>query len=53
MARRMRNTRSLADLERRLQALEGGIDSSHVSWLHSGALRSTTERPPGVHGPHA
>jgi phthalate 4,5-dioxygenase oxygenase subunit len=23
-----------------LQALEGGIDSSHVSWLHSGALDS-------------
>jgi phthalate 4,5-dioxygenase len=23
-----------------LQALEGGIDSSHVSWLHSGALSS-------------
>lgn len=23
-----------------LQALEGGIDSSHVSWLHSGGLRS-------------
>jgi phthalate 4,5-dioxygenase len=23
-----------------LQALEGGIDSSHVSWLHSGALNS-------------
>jgi phenylpropionate dioxygenase-like ring-hydroxylating dioxygenase large terminal subunit len=23
-----------------LQALEGGIDSSHVSWLHSGALKS-------------
>ncbi len=23
-----------------LQALEGGIDSSHVSWLHSGALRT-------------
>jgi phenylpropionate dioxygenase-like ring-hydroxylating dioxygenase large terminal subunit len=23
-----------------LQALEGGIDSSHVSWLHSGGLKS-------------
>ncbi|HEU0239811.1 MAG TPA: Rieske 2Fe-2S domain-containing protein [Micromonosporaceae bacterium] len=23
-----------------LQALEGGIDSSHVSWLHSGGLRN-------------
>jgi nitrite reductase/ring-hydroxylating ferredoxin subunit len=23
-----------------LQAMEGGIDSSHVSWLHSGALNS-------------
>lgn len=23
-----------------LQALEGGIDSSHVTWLHSGALRN-------------
>ncbi len=23
-----------------LQALEGGIDSSHVSWLHSGSLKS-------------
>jgi hypothetical protein len=23
-----------------LQAMEGGIDSSHVSWLHSGGLRS-------------
>ena len=23
-----------------LQALEGGIDSSHVSWLHSGGLRT-------------
>jgi len=23
-----------------LQALEGGIDSSHVSFLHSGALKS-------------
>jgi len=23
-----------------LQAMEGGIDSSHVSWLHSGALQS-------------
>jgi phthalate 4,5-dioxygenase len=23
-----------------LQAMEGGIDSSHVSWLHSGALKS-------------
>ncbi|MFC0527509.1 aromatic ring-hydroxylating dioxygenase subunit alpha [Phytohabitans kaempferiae] len=23
-----------------LQALEGGIDSSHVSWLHAGALKS-------------
>jgi phthalate 4,5-dioxygenase oxygenase subunit len=23
-----------------LQAMEGGLDSSHVSWLHSGALKS-------------
>ena len=23
-----------------LQALEGGIDSSHVSWLHSGGLKN-------------
>jgi phthalate 4,5-dioxygenase oxygenase subunit len=28
-----------------LQAMEGGIDSSHVSWLHRDALRSDPLRP--------
>ena len=30
-----------------LQAMEGGIDSSHVSFLHSGALDSVASGSPG------